>query len=183
MKHKRILTMGVLTVLVAVIGIFWTNRQAQPVKAQIDVAPLQHLGFGILGITEGQTMRVNVVNILTPPDPNLPPDPCHIVINYRDANGNLLLNANGVVIRREADLVGGQSTALNLNADNFTRTFVGRLQLRPEVQIQQPASPPDPNYPPDPCIPTVEVINNLGGRTQFVISTLPAIQRTSTISG
>ena len=137
-------------------------------------------GYGLVGITQGQTIRINVINTSDPPDPDTPPNPARVVITFRDGNGNLFRNAEGNLIRRVALLKGGESASLDLKADNFARSFdgTGRLQLRPVAQIQ-PADGVN-GTPPDPCIPTVEVFNNANGRTQFVMPFLPAAQRSNT---
>jgi hypothetical protein len=88
-------------------------------------------------------------------------------MTFRDTNGDLFTNPNGNPIRRVALLNAGESAFLVLNADNFGRDPNNRIQLRPEIRVQQANGTVD--TPPDPCIPTVEVINNSNLRTQFVL--------------
>lgn len=173
MNYKRLITSTAAASAVVAITAFALFR-FDPQKVEAFNPQPDPPGFGIVGITDGQILRVNVVNTALPPDPIAPPNPARVVITFRDANGVLMTNANGVVIRRVVQLQGGESTFLQLNADNFTRESNGRLQLRPDVRIQRP----DPivtaegALPPDPIIPTVEVINSTNGKTQFV---LPAV--------
>ncbi len=167
MKNKRTLTILTLVVAVAAMATFGIFRNFQKVQA-FNPQP-DPPGYGMVGITEGQTIRINVVNT-NEPDSNLPPDPCRVVLNFRDANGELFRNSDGQPVRRIVLLPAGQSTFLDLNGDVFARG--GRIQLRPVACVQQADG--NGNFPPDPCIPTVEVIANASGRTQF---TLPAVQR------
>jgi hypothetical protein len=118
----------------------------------------------MVGITDAQTIRINVVNT-NDPNPSLPPGPCRVVLNFRDADGNLFRNSDGQPIRRVVQLPAGQSAFLDLNGDVFARA--GRIQLRPVARVQQPDG--NGNFPPDPCISTVEVINNATLQTSFVI--------------
>ena len=133
-------------------------------------------GYGLVGITNGQTIRVSVVNT-TPPDPNAPPDPCRAVITFVDANGNSFIRADGTPARKTVLIDQGQSAFLNLNADNFVRN--GRLTLRPDIRIQQadPVLVGDSFTPPDPCFASAEVISNSSGQTQFMMPFIPAVQR------
>lgn len=130
--------------------------------------------FGMIGLTRGQTLRLNIVN-LTPPDPNTQiPPPCRVVLSFRDANGRPFTNSAGQVIRREVLVQAGDSDFLDLNADLVLPPTINadvapvppRVQLRPFVRV---LSPPDPNRtsPPDPCFPTAEVFDNTTGRTSI----------------
>jgi hypothetical protein len=171
MSLKRILTVAAATLVITLAVAFGFLRyQPQPVKA-FNPQP-DPPRFGIFGIIPGQTVRLNVVNT-SPPDPNIPP-PCRVVFTIRDANGNPFVRPNGTLVTRTMLLNAGESAFLQLNADNFPRTTDGRITVRPDASIQQ--ADPINGYAP-PCIPTVEVINNTTGRTQFVLNeSLPAVQ-------
>lgn len=177
MNYKRTITImataSILTAIAAFAFMRFTPQKVEAFNPQPDPP-----GFGIVGITDGQTLRVNVVNTAIPPDPIAPANPARVVITFRDANGALMTNANGAVIRRVVQLQGGESAFLQLNADNFTREAGGQLHLRPDVKIQQPDTVN--GIPPDPIIPTVEIISNTNGRTQFMLNFLPAVQRVNT---
>lgn len=160
MKTKRTLwKTAALVTLLAIGGFAWNVARVRAFNPQPDPP-----GYGMVGITDGQTIRINVVNT-NDPDPNFPPDPCRVVLNFRDADGNLFRNSDGQPIRRVVQLPAGQSAFLDLNGDVFARG--GRIQLRPVARVQQPDG--NGNLPPDPCISTVEVINNANGRTSFVL--------------
>jgi hypothetical protein len=125
--------------------------------------------FGILGITRGQTARINVANLSSPDNPLFPPDPCRVTMSFVDADGNVLLNNAGQPVRREVTLEPGHSAFLQINGDNLVDRGQARLTFRPVVVV----TPPDPNSPPDPCIPTVEVISNTTGRTSLLLGGFP----------
>jgi hypothetical protein len=135
--------------------------------------------FGMVGITPGQTMRLNVVNLIQPPpDPGIngvPPGPCRVLLSFRDAEGQPFTNNNGDQIQRVVELQTGQSAFLDLNADLFsappsTNADVAsgplRLQLRPFVRVLPPPDP-DKQLPPGPCRATMEVFDNTSGRTSI----------------
>lgn len=173
MSLKRIMIVTVATLVVAIAAAFGFLRfQPQPVKA-FNPQP-DPPRFGIFGIIPGQTVRLNVVNT-SPPDPNIPPDPCRVVFTIRDGSGNAYVRPNGTLATKTVSLNGGESAFIQLNADNLPRTSDGRFTIRPDASIQQPD--PINGIPPGPCIPTVEVINNSTGRTQFVLNeSVSAIQ-------
>ena len=165
-KKRQILTLAAITLAtLAAIGVAFKTQKVGAFNPQPDPP-----GYGLVGITDIQSIRINAVNTKVP-DPNSPPDPCRVVMTFRDANGNPFLNGNGNVIRRIALLNAGESAFLVLNGANLGRDPNGRVQLRPDVRVQQADGTPD--TPPDPCIPTVEVISNATSRTQFM---LPAVQ-------
>lgn len=125
-------------------------------------------GYGMVGITEGQTLRISVVNTApVPTEAGTQPNPSRVVMTFRDANGSQILNANGQPIQRVVFLNAGQAASLNLNVDNLPRINGLRLEIRPDIRIQRPDS--NGGVPPDPIIPTAEIINNQNGRTQFML--------------
>jgi hypothetical protein len=136
--------------------------------------------FGMVGITRGQTLRLNVVNLQPPPDPErqFPPDPCRVVLSFRNAQGQAIRNSDGQIIRRTVELQSGESAFLDLNGDMFggpptnANPAPVRVQLRPFVSVL--VSPPDPDrqLPPDPCRATAEVFNNTTLQTSFVMASV-----------
>jgi hypothetical protein len=176
-NNKRLTSITTIIVLAAAVAI-GVSYKTQPVDA-FNPQP-DPPGYGLVGITQGQTIRINVINTTNPPEPDTPPNPARVVITFRDGNGNVFRNADGNPIRRVALLKGGESASLDLNANDFARAFdaTGRLQLRPVAQIQRADGVN--GAPPDPCIPTVEIFNNANGRTQFVLPSLPPTQRSNT---
>jgi hypothetical protein len=131
--------------------------------------------FGMTGLTTGQTMRVNVVNLSPPPDPEAPPGPCHVVLSFLDPGGQPFKDSTGQVIQSDVQLQAGESAFLDLNGDAVvppsTNGAPQRLQLRPVVNVLQE---PSGKYPPGPCFPTMEVFDNATGRTSlFAQAILP----------
>jgi hypothetical protein len=129
---------------------------------------------GMVGITRGQTVRLNLVNLAIAVDGQLPPDPCRVVLTFRNADGRPFTNSDGQPLRRAVELQAGQSAFLDLNGDIFAgppstnadTTGSVRLQLRPFVRVQsEPGAAP--NLPPDPCRASMEVFDNASGRTSL----------------
>jgi hypothetical protein len=130
------------------------------VRAQ-DVPPMVPTGqFGMMGAIRGEVARLNVSNIDA-----IPPDPCHAILAFVDASGDVLLRPDGSPVRREVTLAAGQSAFLQFHAANFIGRDETRLNFRPVIQV----TPPDPLIPPDPCVPSLEIIENATGQTRLLI--------------
>ncbi|HXI90159.1 MAG TPA: hypothetical protein VNO24_09110 [Blastocatellia bacterium] len=155
------------------LGIFRDERRAH---AQ-DVQPpmIDRISFGMVGITQGQTARINVANVLTANDPSYPPGPTRVVLIFLNSDGQLFRNRDGSPIRRVAMLERGQATFLDLNFDEFPPGPT-RIHLRAVVTALPPGST-DNALPPGPIVPTVEVITNANGRTVFALSGAPAVRQ------
>ena len=177
-KQKLSMTIGVFVLAgLAAVGLFqFWPRQVQAFNPQPDPP-----GFGMVGLVQNQVMRINVVNTNVP-DPNLPPDPvkARVVIAFRDADGNLIRNAEGGILRRAAQIGAGESISLDLNSNLVLRSAdaFGRVQIRPDVRIQRPDGVN--GLPPDPVIPSVEIFNLTNGRTQLMISPVTVTAQTAT---
>ena len=130
------------------------------VRAQ-DVSPMVPTGqFGMMGAIRGEVARLNVSNV------NLyPPDPCHAILAFVDASGDVLVRPDGSPVRREVTLAAGQSAFLQFHAANFIGRDETRLNFRPVLSVQ----PPDPTFPPDPCVPSLEIIESATGQTRLLI--------------
>ncbi|HJQ23112.1 MAG TPA: hypothetical protein VKA60_04295 [Blastocatellia bacterium] len=154
---------------VATVGVR-VRARAQTEVAPTVASPVAH--FGLTGITRGQTARINVANVATPPDPNSPPDPCRVVMFFVDINGDVLRNGDGQPIRREVMLAAGHAAFLQINGSEFVARDETRLNFRPVVRVF--VSPPDPDrtFPP-PCVPTLEVIENGTGKTSLLFGGYP----------
>ena len=162
---KRV-TIAIALVTMLATGVIWEVRRVRAGN------PPEPDRFGMVGLTRGQTMRLSVVNLANPPDPErngLPPDPCRVVLSFRDAGGRPFTDSSGQVIRRVVELRAGESAFLDLNGDLFggpstsADTAPGRLQLRPFVRVL--VNPPDPDR--NACRPTLEVFDNATGRTSL----------------
>ncbi len=148
-------------------------------RAQSTVPPPEPdrpVSFGILGITRGQTARINVTNIGNPPpDPENPatnpviPPPSRVLMSFLDTDGDAIRNSAGDPVRRVVILRRGEPASLQINGDVFVPRGQLRLNFRPAVVVASTA----PALPPDPCTPVLEVIDNLLGRTQVVYGGIP----------
>jgi hypothetical protein len=128
----------------------------------------KRISFGMVGITPGQTLRLNVVNTAFTRQGELPPDPCRVVLTFFDAEGRHYRRRDGAVVRSAAQLQPGRATSLDLNADEFA-TEGGRIQLRAVVTVIPPPVGDTNALPPGPCVTSVEVINNANGKTVLYV--------------
>jgi hypothetical protein len=121
--------------------------------------------FGLAGIAREQTARLNVIN-LHPPEPGLPSSPCAVALSFLDENGETFQDRDGIPVATSAALLPGQSAFLELSsADAFGESTALRKQFRALVE----RSPGPPDVPPNPfcsgIVSTLEVYDNLTGRT------------------
>jgi len=164
-------------IAIAILAAFAFLKDTRPVQAQ-DEPPPQHdrISFGMVGITAGQTMRITVSDTLTPNDTGWPPGPVRVAMVFYELNGRPARNRSGEIIRRVVQLERGDSTFLDIDFGDHPPPTGDRLQLRAVVTVQFPPGPTIPPPNPDRIGATVEVINNVNGRTQFVL-TNPAVIR------
>lgn len=116
--------------------------------------------LGMIGLTQGQTIRLNVVNLVppSPPTSQIPPGPCRVVLSFLDAGGQPFTDSNGQAIQSEVELqrVGISRPQRRQVCRAIDQRVPARLQLRPVVHVlQQPRG-----FPPGPCFPTMEVFDN-----------------------
>jgi hypothetical protein len=145
----------------------------------------------MVGITQGQTLRVNVSNVLAVSDSGFPPGPTRVAIIIINSHGDPFRHRDGSLVRRVVMLERGESAFLDLNADDFQfPPGPSRLQLRAVVNVTPPPigefpppvgdnPPPIGDNPPpvnDRIVTSVEVFNN-NGRTVFALAA-PASIRT-----
>jgi hypothetical protein len=153
-------------------------RQPRVVKAQDDIGPPIHIrternsnSSGMVGLAQGQTIRINVVNlggIIS-----------SVRLNFRDADGQLLRRSDGSIVQHSVNLEPGRATSLDLNYDELPPSPI-RLQLRAVVRFAPPGTESEsggfertqPVH--DDFVTTVEVFDNATGRTQ-VAFTDPAV--------
>src|ERR1043165_1014791 len=132
MKNKRTFLIAIGATILTAFAAFGVLRYL-PQRAEAFNPQPDPPGFGMVGITLGQTLRISIVNTApAPTEVETPPDPCRAVMTFRDAEGNPLLNANGQPVRRVVLLRGGQAASLDLNADNFRRSEGLRLEVHPD---------------------------------------------------
>ena len=173
MRVRNIITKITVTLSLAALLATTAIWEVRRVRASQPTDP-DRTTFGMVGITRGQTMRLNIVNLVTLSDGQYPPDPCRVVLTFRNAQGQPFRNSDGQPIRREVSLQAGESAFLDLNGDMFggpstnADTAPARVQLRPFVRVLTSPGDPDRQIPP-PCVPTAEVFDNTTLRTSFVL--------------
>ena len=87
MNTRNIFTkLSIAIALVALVatGAVWQIRRVHAMPTAVE----DQARFGMVGLTRGQTLRLNVVN-LTQPNSNgqYPPDPCRVVLSFRNDSG------------------------------------------------------------------------------------------------
>lgn len=172
MKTKHMLTIAAVPVALVTLMTLGFFRETGKVHAQEQPSTpaVNRISFGMIGITHGQTARLNVTN----PDETRP-----MIINWKlvDIDGEVLHRRDGQPIERTMTLAAGHSAFLQVNADNLLGRDELRLNFRAVVTFYQADSPDNNPLPPDPCMPSVEIINNVSGTTALTQSALPAVQR------
>ena len=166
------LSIAIALVALAATGAVWQIRRVHAMPTMVE----DQARFGMVGLTRGQTMRLNVVNLIPPPDSEkqFPPDPCRVVLSFRNASGQPFNNTlSDSFLARTVTLQPGESAFLDLDGDQYappsTNADVApgpaRMQLRPFVRVV--SAPNGHDYPPDPCRTTMEVFDNTSGRTSL----------------
>jgi len=133
--------------------------------------------FGVVGLGHLQIARINVSNVglTSPPEPEdtatpLLPPPCRASMTFVDPEGNVLRNNAGQPISREVVLAAWQSASLQINSEEFLTRDQLRVGVRPVAIV---AAADGVSVPP-PCVPALEVIDNLTGRTSWVYGGAPS---------
>jgi len=149
---RRLAVVGGFAILLAV-GVL--SRHAGAFNPQPDPP-----GYGMVGIADGQTARLNIVNIgVIDPTTGLPPDPCRVRLQFVDADG------------RELASRGVAPEMVHAKFLDFTPTFVPVNDVAaapPRAEIRAVVLT-DNGVPPGPCRVTLEVFDNVTGRSQIVI--------------
>ena len=127
-------------------------------------------GFGLIGISYGQTLRLNVVNtagVLS----NFPPGPCRVELGFLDSEGRLVRKAGGrgvdgapEPVRKAGRLEAGQSMSLDLASSDLLIDGSGRAQVR-AAWLNDGVG----KFPPGPCRASLEMINDATGQTSFAL--------------
>jgi hypothetical protein len=142
------------------LAIFWLVGAAGA-QSTSPIALPEIRTFGMVGLTEGQTARLNLLN---------PGVPSHAVTSAICPAQLSFLNALGVVLKTTTvSVIPGKSVFFDLDRDIDLAITDERLEIRAAIQI-----PPVPvANPPQPAvcrlIPTLEVFNKDNGRTQVVL--------------
>ena len=165
--RTKILGVVTLAALLLTVVSFTNGRAgAQSTRAATEIG-----GYGMVGITSGQTARLNVYIPPGPPSRESRPGlPLRVQLSLMDANGNLAVQSS--CDPRSVDCVGGsqtsvmlspgQSAFLDVSGDQMVGAL-SRVEIRPVVNLYLPPGPPC--VPASAIITTFEIIDNATNRT------------------
>jgi hypothetical protein len=168
MKTKRTLTIATVLVALAALLTLGVVRGTRNVQAQDQLPPPvgDRISFGMVGLTQGQTARINVSNVIAQNDSRFPPGPIRVAIVVINSHGDPFRNRDGSPVRKVTMLNRGESTFLELNGDDFPTGAGGRIQLRAVITENPPPIGDSNPFPPGPVtVQSIEVINNANART------------------
>jgi hypothetical protein len=155
-RAKRIWVLG--AVFVSLAGLAVAQVKSFPVLFP------QVQTFGMVGLTAGQTARLNLLNPGVLP-PMATGAICSAQVSFLDASGSVLKTS-------PISVPPGQSVPFDLNRDTDVTATDQRVQIRATYQV----TPPSPMLA-NPVqllgcslIPTLEIFDNDTGRTQLVMT-------------
>ena len=134
--------------------------------------------FGMVGLTEGQTARLNLLNPGVP-SPAATGAICSAQVSF--------LNDQGTVVKMSTvSVIPGKSVSFDLDRDTDLAVSDRRVEIRATIRIPAltpVASPPQPvppqPLPPQPAIctlvPSLEVFNNDTGKTRVVLTDVRSV--------
>jgi len=168
-RNKK--SLGILTLVLMVLAFF--ALAALPAAAQTETT-LPAVQFGLIGMARAQTARLNVIN-LPPPDPEYPPNPCVVTLEFLNEQGEVFRDRAGNLVATRAELPPGESVFLELRAAD---ALAGSTALRRPFRVQVERRSGVVEYPPNPCdgiVPTLEVYDNFTGRTMVFYESRPGL--------
>ena len=115
-------------------------------------------GFGMVGIAEGQTARLNLVNLTSPGPSVIPPGPCRAELQFLDGDGNVLAS-------RRVQLAAGHAAFLDFSPTFVPITTVCYATTPLRAEIRGSIHVADGEVPPGPCRATLEIFDNATART------------------
>ena len=173
MRTRKTLLKLIAVSILVVLPITWAMSRAR-VSAQ-NSCPEKTIHFGMTGIVQGQTIRLNVVNF--PPGPcrgQIPPDPCRVEMEFHDSQGNIITPRDSdFAFDTTVSLAAGKSTFLDLNGDLISTG--NRVGIIPCIKVMCGSN--DPSVVNN-VVSTAEVFDNSTGRTSHVIPPDPCLQST-----
>lgn len=149
---------------------------APAAQAQTRENPKLRYRFASVGLVPGQSVRVSLVNLTEPPDPDAPPnpaiDPCWRVF---------LVNAEGRTVADSGDieLPPGRTRTFTVDRrklDVASEDRTGRAQVRVVVVVENDNALTEPPEP-DKLRPAVEVILTATGHTMVALTDPPEPER------
>lgn len=126
------------------LGAAWAASRAWAFNPQPDPPGIS----GMVGIVEGQTARLNAVNISSVP--------VHVTLNFFNSDGNVVKRTEGTLQPGHAAFLDLTRAEVGDRGDSSRAEIYGDMVLLPAVQK---------GSPPDPCRPTLEVFDGNGKTT------------------
>ncbi|HTG93567.1 MAG TPA: hypothetical protein VL866_13335 [Pyrinomonadaceae bacterium] len=143
------------TAILGVLAIVFAVWAARPVHAIIIIGTKT----GLFGVTTDQTVRVSILNSALTKGGIIP---CAGIF---DINGNRLARFEGTMPLRV-----GHGTYFDFDATSLDLRAGERAQLRVEVELEPSLDDGRSNHmKPDDIVVTVEVFDNVSGKTMFVV--------------
>ena len=147
--------------------VVWFSAALLAIPAAAQVAPLPGpttnsitLSFGVIGLASGESVRINVLNLVrTPPPLGIAQLPCRAELDFYDAEGKLHK-------QKVVDSLGfGRADFLDLDRAEITGA-AGRAQIAASVKVGSNQS--------FFCsiAPTLEIFDDATGRTNIVLTNL-----------
>jgi hypothetical protein len=132
------------------------------------IVPVAVHTSGMVGLTEGQTARLNVLNPGAP-GPAATGAICSAQLSF--------LNNQGYVIKTTpVSVLPGKSISFNLDRDiDLAADRDQRVQIRATIGYPAVTPATSTSLPVCALLPTLEVFNNDTGRTQFIVGHFAAI--------
>jgi hypothetical protein len=157
-RRPATLAFGVATLVL--LGLGALTRQASAFNPQPDPP-----AFGLIGLAQGQTARLNIVSVS--PGPCTPsevsPGPCRVQLAFLDADGRVIVKRSGALAQVTLTLVSGRAASLDLSADDLLIDGM-RTEIRAVAQVTSRLVAPGP------CRLTLEIFDNITGRTDVAVS-------------
>src|SRR5688572_33119663 len=91
--------------------------------------------LGTLGITQGQTARINVVNSPNPKNA-IPPLPITVEMSFHDSRGNPIVDRSGVPVQKTVIINPHHGDFLDLNG-NLVAPPGGRVVIVPCIKVMR----------------------------------------------
>ena len=162
MNRARTVTLGVaivVAVAIAAVGVAHLrafNPQPDPPR------------FGMVGIAEGQTARLNMVNLLPAGPAAVPPGPCRAELQFLDGDGNVLA-------ARRVRLEAGHAAFLDFTPASVPINTNGDAVAPLRAEIRASVNVGVGEIPPGPCRATLEIFDNATARTAVFVPPGPPI--------
>jgi hypothetical protein len=150
--RSRKLAAASLCALVLAVGA--SSRSARAFNPQPDPPRI-----GMVGIADGQTARLNLANVSVPDDVLIPP-PCRAQLQVLDADGNVLA-------QRRVSVAAGHAAFVDFRP-SFVPTTLGDVLGPARAEIRAGVDFADGVFPP-PCRASLEIFDNVTGRTQIAL--------------